>query len=218
MVISMSAINRLLAGFRGFRARYYEHRPELFETLKKGQTPQVMVIACSDSRVDPALLTGSEPGELFVVRNVANIVPPYEADGRHHGTSAALEFAVRDLGVGHIVVLGHSQCGGIEALVRGTDESGSKRDFIAPWMSIVRSACAHRRRETERPDDAEAQSLREVEQAAIRISMANLMSYPWVRKKVADERDLRLYGWWFDLDAGKLWAVKPESATAARLS
>ena len=205
----ISATDRLLAGFRGFRAHYYDRRPELFKALKKGQNPEVMMIACSDSRIDPALLTQSEPGELFVVRNVANIVPPYKPDERHHGTSAALEFAVRDLRVGHVVVLGHSQCGGIETLVQGMDEPSSERDFIAPWMSIVRSACAHPRVETEEPHDA--QNLRDVEQAAIRISAANLMTYPWVRKRVVDERSLRLHGWWFDLDAGRMWSLNPNS-------
>ncbi len=107
-------IDRLIAGFRAFRARHYEARPELMrELVTVGQSPAVMMIACSDSRLDPALLLGTEPGELFIVRNVANLVPPYGPDDGLHGTSAALEFAVRDLGVQHIIVLGHSGCGGI---------------------------------------------------------------------------------------------------------
>ncbi len=210
----MSTIDRLLAGFRGFRNHYYERRPQLFETLQLGQHPQVMVIACSDSRVDPAILTQSEPGEMFVVRNVANIVPPFRPDGLHHGTSAALEFAVRDLGVSHIIILGHSQCGGIHELVRGRDQEGSNRDFIKPWMSIVGSACAHH--VDSGKDSEDPQDLRAVEQASIRVSMANLMTYPWIRQKV-ERQELGLYGWWFELVAGKLWAVRPASENAARL-
>jgi carbonic anhydrase len=149
------------------------------------------------------------------VRNVANIVPPFKPDGLHHGTSAALEFAVRDLGVSHIIILGHSQCGGIQGLVRGLGEEGSKRDFIEPWMSIVGGACAHH--VGTGTDDPGHTNLREVEQASIRISTANLMTYPWIREKV-ERKELGLYGWWFELDAGKLWTVRAGSEKAARLS
>jgi hypothetical protein len=140
----MSTIDRLLADFRGFRSHYGERRPQLFETQQQGQNPETMVISCSDSRVDPAILNPSEPGELFVCRNAANILPPFKPDGLHHGTSTALEFAVRDLGVTHVIIFGHSQCGGIQELVRGMDEQGRKRDFIKPWMSIVGGPCARR--------------------------------------------------------------------------
>ena len=207
----MSPIDHLLAGFKDFRARYYEHRPELFEALKTGQTPKVMVIGGADSRSDPAILTQSEPGELFIVRNVANIVPPYQPDQPeqyYHGTSAALEFAVRDLRVEHIVILGHSQCSGIRALVASMDKPMTDRDFIAPWVSIVRSACEHH---SPGARDANGnQDLSRVEQAAIQISMNNLMTYPWIRSRVLEDKDLKLYGWWFDLQAGDLWTFDPE--------
>src|SRR3546814_423075 len=138
----VESIERLVAGFRGFRARYYEQRPERMEELAaRGQAPEVMVIACSDSRVDPALLLGEEPGEVFTVRNVANLVPPYAPDDRLHGTSAALEFAVRDLEVRHVVVLGHSACGGIRALRAAASGEPSAREFMAPWMTIAEDAC-----------------------------------------------------------------------------
>jgi carbonic anhydrase len=209
IVPASAPIDRLFAGFKAFRSRYYEHRPELFESLKTCQTPRVMVIGCADSRVDPAILTQSEPGELFVVRNVANIVPPYEPDDRHHGTSAALEFAVRDLGVGDIVVLGHSQCGGIQALAHGFGEPTSERDFIGPWISVVRSACARAHGGTETSDAAT--DLADVEQAAIGVSLDNLMTYPWIRTRVVDDGNLSLHGWWFDLHAGSLWTLDPDS-------
>jgi len=208
---NLSAVDRLLAGFKGFRAQYYDQRPELFETLKKGQSPKVLMIACSDSRIEPAVLTRSEPGELFVVRNVANIVPPYEPDDRHHGTSAAMEFAIRDLGVEHVVLLGHSQCGGIHSLVSESAKKPSPREFIGPWVSIVQAACDHALSDSDSGDD-----LREVEQQALRVSLRNLRTYPWVKEKI-DKGELDARGWWFDLEAGKLWEVKPDSAAAVCL-
>ena len=109
----MQDIAKLIAGFRHFQGNYFHGDNELFSQLKNGQQPKTLVISCSDSRVDPSLLTGAEPGDLFVIRNVANLVPPYEPDARYHGVSAALEYAVCQLQVEHIIVLGHSQCGGI---------------------------------------------------------------------------------------------------------
>ncbi len=208
---NVSAIDRLQAGFKGFRAQYYDQRPELFEALKAGQHPAVLMIACSDSRIDPAVLTRSEPGELFVVRNVANIVPPYQPDENYHGTSAAMEFAVRDLGVKHIVLLGHSQCGGIRGLVSGLANKPSPREFIGPWVSIVEAACDHGH-----SDGGSTEDLKDVEQGAIRVSLNNLQTYPWVKEKI-DAGTLDTHGWWFDLDAGKLWQVKADLPTAVCL-
>ena len=116
---TMPTIERLLQGFSSFRETYFENDNTLFEQLsREGQKPSTLLISCSDSRVDPAILFGVEPGDLFIVRNVANLVPPYEPDARLHGTSSAIEFAVRDLEVSHIITLGHSNCGGIHALCR----------------------------------------------------------------------------------------------------
>lgn len=203
----MAAIERLVSGFRVFKAQNYEHRPEQFARLvSEGQRPEVLIIACSDSRVDPAILLNAQPGELFVVRNVANLVPPHNPDRQHHGTSSALEFAVRDLGVGHIVVLGHARCGGIQALrsyQRDPARQGD-RHFIASWVSIAAHAldgCAHDAEP--RPGDADAAR---VEQAAIKISLANLRGFPWIADAVAAGR-LQLHGWWFDLDRGELLSV-----------
>jgi carbonic anhydrase len=113
-------MQRLLAGIKGFQKRYYEQSPERMKELTEhGQHPKVLLISCSDSRVDPAILTGASPGDLFVVRNVANLVPPYKLEGNYDGARAAIEYAVRDLGVSHIVVLGHAHCGGIKALLHG---------------------------------------------------------------------------------------------------
>ena len=132
-------VDRMLAGFKSFKAMYYEQRPERVEDLvNMGQRPEVLLIACSDSRVDPAILTNAEPGEMFVIRNVANLVPPYEPDENYHGTSSAIEFAVRDLKVKDIVILGHSACGGMQALVEhGEAGKVPDRDFIGEWVSIA---------------------------------------------------------------------------------
>lgn len=189
------AIRRLLAGVRAFRARYYEARPERLRPLVEGgQTPQVLMIACADSRVDPALLTDAEPGELFVVRNVANLVPPHAPDTGLHGTSAAIEFAVRDLLVEHIVVLGHAGCGGIRALIEGDHE---EREFIDAWVAIARAAA-----------DKGGHDHAAVERAAVAGSLDNLLTFPWIRERHATGA-LQIHGWWFDLEAGELWYTEP---------
>lgn len=198
-MVTANPIDRLVAGFRGFHALYYEQRPERIRDLvERGQKPKVLMIACSDSRVDPAIVTNAEPGELFIVRNVANLVPPYAPDGNYHGTSAALEFAVRDLKVEHIVVLGHSACGGIRALMNAArDGDNPGREFIGPWVSICEGACGH--------DHSE-----DVEREAIKISLKNLMSFPWVEERV-NNGDLDLYGWWFQIESGNLWQLNRET-------
>jgi carbonic anhydrase len=187
-------MQELIAGYRRFRAETWER--EQFGTLAEGQQPHTMVIACSDSRVDPQMVFGAAPGELFVVRNVANLVPPYAPDAAYHGTSAALEFAVRVLGVARIVVLGHALCGGIRALLEGAPEGA--RDFVAPWMSIARPV-------RERVMACEPVEARQelAEQEAVRLSLGNLLSFPWVREAVEAGR-LRLHGAHFGIASGVL--------------
>ncbi len=210
------AIGRLLAGLRAFRATYYEQRPEpLRKLVDSGQQPEVLVIACSDSRVDPAILTNAEPGDLFVVRNVANLVPPYVADGTQRGTSAAIEFAVRDLGVKHVIVLGHSRCGGIQALIDHTAGKPLGRDFIAPWVSMVAHICAHVPRKPEFTANPERRA-RQIGQRAILASLKNLHEFPWIEERVkAGTLDLR--GWWFDLEQGELWAAAVDEQDFAKV-
>lgn len=190
-------IDRLIAGFKSFRETYYEEQPDFYRSLvEKGQKPDVMVIACSDSRVNPSIIAKAEPGELFIVRNVANLVPPYEPDSHYHGTSAAIEFAVRDLNVEHIIVLGHSHCGGIRCLCEG-HEDAKNREFIDGWMSIVEQA---------RDDSLKGEAQRRnVEREAVKISLDNLLTFPWVKRRVENGR-LKLHGWLFDLEAGELLA------------
>jgi carbonic anhydrase len=205
----MTAVDKLIAGFGAFRAKYFDQSPGLFERLTSGgQRPEVLVIACSDSRVDPAILLNAEPGELFVVRNVAALVPPYQPDGHYHGTSAALEFAVRDLEVGDVVVLGHSNCGGMAALGRSLSGDPSPREFIGPWVSITETTaldCAHH--------GGAGHRSRYLEEAAVRTSIANLRTFPWVAEAEASGR-LRLHGWWFDLERGALFTLDQSGAFA----
>jgi carbonic anhydrase len=203
----MKEIDDLVAGFRRFQSAYYGERRELVERLaRQGQSPKIMVIACCDARVDPAIVTDCDPGDLFVVRNVANLVPPFEKSGGYHGTSAALEFAVRCLHVGHVIVMGHARCGGIRALLGDIRFEGGAGQFIAPWMSIAEEA----RREVAATHAAESADARAAacEQAAVRISIRNLMTFPFVQGAVAAGR-LRLHGWYFDLDGGELLGYDP---------
>jgi len=189
-------MERLIAGYRRFRETYWSQNKSVFQALAAGQAPRAMVITCADSRVDPQLIFDAKPGEIFCVRNVANLVPPYAPDSDHHGTSAALEFAVRSLKVEHIIVLGHAQCGGIQALLKG----GEQGDFIGRWMEIAAPA-------RERALAAVAHSPETVthicERESIRITIDNIMTFPWVAERV-DAGLLQLHGWHFDIEQGEL--------------
>ena len=200
--LHMKEVNELISGFRRFQKRYFSEDRALYERLtRQGQSPKVMIVACCDSRVDPAIITDSDPGDLFVVRNVANLVPPCEVGGGYHGTSAALEFAVSVLRVSQLIVMGHARCGGIRALLGEVPEQPAPSGFIAPWMSIVEEARNEVRAAF--PDVATEARDRACEQAAIRISIHNLMGFPFVRDAVAAGR-LTLHGWYFDLERGEL--------------
>ncbi len=196
----MSSPQQLIAGFRRFRERSLADDDAQFHDLVQfGQTPSTLVVGCCDSRVDPALILDCAPGDLFVIRNVANLVPPAENQGQYHGTSAALEFGVRNLAVQHIIVLGHAQCGGIHALLEG----GVAKDdtFISEWMRIADAA-----REQVEHDLTGASSAarhRACEQQAILVSLDNLMTFSWIRERVEQDR-LTLHGWYFDIERGEL--------------
>lgn len=205
----MKDLERFITGFRSFQNNYFGPENSQFESLKQGQSPKTMIIGCSDSRVDPAILTNCEPGEIFTVRNVANLVPPYENNGGQHGVSAALEFAVCHLEVEHIIVLGHSQCGGIGALMAG--DCGCKGGgFISRWMSIANPARVQVLAELPEKDPQLQQ--RAAEQAAILLSLENLHTFPWIDERVA-AGTLSLHGWYFDLTAGELMEYMPTLGT-----
>ena len=198
---------KLTRGFLEFRSGTFLPQRAQFEKLALAQQPRVMMIACSDSRVDPALLTSAEPGDLFMVRNVANLVPPCLVDRAQHGISAALEYGVTALGVEHIVVFGHADCGGIQALLTADPAIDEEHSFIHRWLQIADEA----RRRTliiarDRPLEVQ---LRVLEQEAIRTSLANLLTFRWIEERVVDGR-LRLHGWIFDIKQGEVHAYVPE--------
>jgi len=165
-----------------------------------------MVIACCDSRVDPSMILGAAPGELFVVRTVANLVPPYAPDGRFHATSAALEFGVCVLEVRDLIVMGHAMCGGIRALLQGSPVPAD--DFLGSWMSVAESA--KRRVLESAPEDPQIAC----EQEAVKLSLDNLRSFPWIRQRVAAGK-LRTHGATFDIRSGVLSFLRPDGSFAA---
>lgn len=204
----MTTPQQLIDGFKRFRERHFTTDDVLFRTLvASGQTPRILVVGCCDSRVDPALVLDCAPGDLFVIRNVANLVPPSENHGGHHGTSAALEFGVRNLGVEHVIVLGHAQCGGIRALMQNANVD-NQESFIGDWMHLVASAREDVLREM--PHASLDDSARACEQRAILVSLRNLMTFAWVRERVEQGR-LTLHGWYFDIEQGQLLQHNPAS-------
>jgi carbonic anhydrase len=186
----------LIKGYRRFRAGTWRAERSRFEELSRlGQQPRALVIACSDSRTDPQMVFNAAPGELFVVRNVANLAPPYGPDEKPHGVSSAIEFAVRALRVREIVVLGHAMCGGIHALLNGAPAEIS--DFVGQWVRIAEPARA--RAMTAPPE--QRQDICEHE--AVRLSLQNLLTFPWIKSAV-DAGELRLNGCFFDIRSGVL--------------
>lgn len=175
------------------------------------------MISCSDSRVDPTLLSDADPGQLFVVRNVANLVPPYDPERYFDGAGAAIEYAVCHLKVDHIIVLGHAHCGGIKAMLGAAGGQLLQSDFIGNWVSMALDASRLQLSEKDaqgQPLLAPLERLKDnpalVERASVAGSLKNLMTYPWVRERV-EAGTLVLHDWWFDLDTGDLWATEPGS-------
>ncbi len=194
--------SRLLEGYSRFRETAWTPHRERWRTLREGQQPDIMVIACSDSRVDPAQIFDVDPGEIFVVRNVAALVPPFETAPGHHGVSAALEFAVQALEVKEIVVMGHGMCGGCKVALtqelHGTEPG--EGGFIADWIGLldeVRGPIA------ERLGTEGREAERAMEQAGVRVSLANLRSFPCIRRKERDGK-IRLRGAFFAISDGVL--------------
>jgi carbonic anhydrase len=212
----MSGIETLLSGFRKFREMYFEKAPGLYrDLLIHGQNPRFAVVACSDSRVDPAIVLQAEPGDIFAVRNVAALVPPYEEDGRYHGTSAALEFAVTVLHVEQIIIIGHAHCGGVAAMVRKQEGSDVGGKFIGDWTDLLRAA-----RERALADDPglEGEALLSAsERRSVLLSLDNLTTFPFVRAAMA-AGNLSLHGWYLNIFEGALEIWNPENETFERLS
>jgi len=198
---------RLIEGYCNFISGDFEHRKTRYGQLADaGQTPEAMIIACCDSRAAPETVFDCGPGELFVVRNVANLVPPYKPDGEYHATSAALEFAVQALRIRNIVVMGHGRCGGIAAALDPAAEPLSPGDFIGKWVSLLGPT-------TEAVAGAVHMTASErqtaLERISIRNSIANLRTFPCI--SILEGRGkLVLHGAWFDISTGELWIMNDE--------
>ncbi len=191
----------LIEGFLRFRESHFPSNDiEYSRLFAEGQKPKFLIVGCCDSRVDPAIIFNCAPGELFVVRNVANIVPPNEARTGHHGTTAAIEYGVCNLRVEHIVVLGHQYCGGIQALLQ-TAREPNPDSFIDDWMRMVDSARVSV--ECDFAGESIAVRSQACEQRAILVSLKNLLTYPWITERIADNT-LRIHGWYFDISQGQL--------------
>ena len=190
----------LINGFNHFQEEYKNTaKGKMYKELaENGQKPETLVIACSDSRIDPAILTHSAPGEFFAIRNVAALVPPYKSASVLRGTSSAIEYAVRHLGVKHIVILGHAGCGGIQALATGNYRVGNNHNFqfLDRWLGIGQEAKDEVYKKFECSDDDE--KIKVLEQASIIVSMNNLLSFPWIKDK-CERKEILIHGWYFDM-------------------
>jgi carbonic anhydrase len=205
--------DHLIAGYRSFvKGRYVSESGRWRTLAREGQAPETMVIACCDSRAAPEVIFDAGPGELFVLRNVANLVPPYAPDGEYHSTSAALEFAVQSLKVKNIVVIGHGRCGGIRAALSPSAEPLSPGDFIGKWMSLLAPAA-----ETVSSNSMFTTGERQtaLERISIRYSLANLRTFPCV-KILEGKGRLTLSGAWFDISTGELWVMNRDTGDFER--
>ena len=197
--------------FRRFKFRHFVTNQDHYETLAiHGQNPDVMVVSCCDSRVDPETIFSAMPGELFVVRNVANLVPPFETTGKYHGVSAALEFAALNLRVKHIVVMGHSGCGGVRACVDHDATRQTDAEFIRNWMSMLDEPFA-RLRQTQ-PELSGAQLRTALEHEAVKTSLTNLRTFPCIQSLESKGR-IALHGTYFDIATGTLEVLNPATGT-----
>ncbi len=208
-------IAEMIESALGFRKDEYEGTKDYMIGLADHQHPEILMIGCSDSRVDPALICGAKPGDIFTIRNVANLVPPYDtANNLGHGVGAAIEYGVKALNVSNIVVFGHAHCGGIKAAIDTAAGNAPEFDFIGPWLTIAEKAC---RQEVTDPATGELKLISIdqlriysylVERQSVLYSIENLKTYPWIKDRV-DAGNLSLHGWWFDLESGDLWVTNP---------
>ena len=196
----MNFPQRLIEGYGAFAAGRLKREQDRYNELARaGQSPEVMVVGCCDSRVSPEVIFDARPGELFVVRNVANIIPPYSPDGQAHGVSAALEFGIGALRIKHIVVLGHAHCGGVKAYARGS-EPLSPGDFIGKWMQLMTPAAE---KVGPRGTQDQAEYLAQLEQANIANSLANLTTFPMLAKLI-EKGKVATHGAYFGVASGDL--------------
>ena len=208
---------RLIDGYTAFAAgRLHSEQDRYRELAELGQSPEIMVIGCCDSRVSPEVIFDARPGELFVVRNVANIIPPYSPDGQAHGVSAALEFGVAALKVKHIVVLGHARCGGVRAFAEDIDNLRkplSPGDFIGKWMTLMAPAAD---KIGPRGDDTLDEYQTRLEHANVGNSLDNLMTFPRLAKMI-ERGDVSVHGAYFGVASGELYVLDRESGAFSRV-
>ena len=206
-------VKELVDGFKKFRDSYFEKKSQVLQRLaEKGQSPQTMVICCSDSRVEPSILFGTGPGDLFVVRNVANLIPPFTSKD-NVSIGSALEYAVKILRVKDIIVLGHSHCGGVAALCKSMNNdkeaevSDKSTDFIESWVDIAKPALSKKGFDN-KEENIEVNS----ERAVLLYSFNNLLTYPWLNNAV-NQKSIAIHAWWFDFKSVMLWKKAPDSVS-----
>jgi carbonic anhydrase len=201
----MARFHDMIEGYRRFREDGWKRERQRWSELAQGQSPKVMIIACSDSRVEPALIFDAKPGEIFVVRNVANLAPPFETTPGHHGVSAALEFAVTQLEVEELVVMGHGSCGGCAAALTGQFDEAEHGagHFIAAWVDLLREA---RDRVRSSRSELDGEAFLAMEWEAVKVSLANLRTFPWIAERERDGR-LTLHGAHFSIAEGRLYVL-----------
>ena len=207
--MTMHNISHFIEGFQRFQSKYFDGASNLYDKLNSGQKPTTLLIGCCDSRVDPALLLDCDPGDIFVIRNVANLVTPCNQAGNQQGVSAAIQYAIEALNVQRVIIMGHEKCGGIRALMQGYTPS-PELDFIGRWMNIVepvKQQVLHQL--VNRSADEQNQAC---ELGAIILSLNNLRSFPWVSEREA-RGELALHGWYFDMSNGALLAYLERTCT-----
>lgn len=208
-------ISRLIAGYQKFYKEHYQApNEEYLELIRSGQRPKTLIIGCCDSRVDPALILDTAPGDLFVVRNVANLVPPCEDDSGHHGTTAAIEYAVCVLNIRHLVIMGHSQCGGIRFLVEHGRQISEETHFINKWMELlhpVKEDILERYSELPLEEQVDICS-----KYALKQSLKNLQTFSWIQQRV-HKQELYLHGWFYNMMQGKMEAYNSDKNDFSQL-
>jgi carbonic anhydrase len=201
----MPYMSQLIDGYRRFREQDWSRERERWSELAEGQSPRVMILSCADSRVDPSQIFDARPGEIFVARNIAGLAPPYETSSGYHGVSAALEFAVTQIEVGEILVLGHGLCGGCAAALTGKfdDAQPGEGHFIADWVKMLSGA---RDKIRARHQELDRDAFLDMEREAVKVSLANLRTFPWIAERERAGR-LRLHGAHFSIAEGRLYVL-----------
>ena len=201
----MPYLSKLIEGYHRFREKDWARERERWSELAEGQSPRIMILSCADSRVDPAMIFDAKPGEMFVARNIAALAPPYETSSGFHGVSAALEFAVTQLEVKEILVMGHGLCGGCAAARTGQFDGTEPGEghFIADWVRMLEGA---RDEVRARHDELDRAAFEDMEWEAVKVSLANLRTFPWIAEREKDKR-LRLHGAHFSIAEGRLYVL-----------